>query len=142
MIFTLLFTLSVTFTATLIKYTAYIEEKTAIEYEAIKIIPEKKEVINPPLEKNKKQNTSPNILLSYNINNSKLSTSKVKKLKPIKIINDNWFMKHYDRICELEAISNRSVLDMYDHELIFQQFPDLKQLARNLAWEKQKSRVR
>lgn len=58
-----------------------------------------------------------------------------QKRRPIKVINDPWFMQHFDRICELEAITHKSVLDMYDHDPIFKKFPELVGLARNLAWE-------
>lgn len=45
-------------------------------------------------------------------------------------------------MCKLEAMSNRLLLDMYDHEDIFKQLSDLKLLARNLALEQQQQRAR
>lgn len=149
MLFTLLFTVSVTFTIHTITKVAYTDEKENI-YEAIEIKQEKsiKDINKKEIKEIKSEVIQNKNLITNNrsfINIDNISPRKIKaSIKPIKIIPDPWFMQHYNRICELEAISHKSVLDMYDHDPLFSKFPDLKGLARNLAWElqQQKQKVR
>lgn len=154
MFFTLLFTMSVAFTVHVVSVVAYTDQdnneyrayETAEYQKAVSSLkPERKKietenVLQPVVQKSIQSIVShiPKVVS----NTIEVEVKPKPKRKPIKVINDDWFMKHYDRICELEAISHRSVLDMYDHEDIFKQFSDLKLLARNLAWEQQQQRAR
>lgn len=143
MLFALILAASTAFTMNLVSVVAYTDEQDHKYYglepvnEKLKSVP-----LVKPEKKEEKTISFPKIVQSYQpvvIQPVQVSKPQPKRT-PIKVIHDDWFMKHYDRICELEAISGRSVLDMYDHEAIFQRFSDLKMLARNLAWEQQQAR--
>jgi len=156
MFFTLLFTASIAFTVNVISVVAY-QDESGHEYMGLEPVNEKLKGI-PAFKQERKEEVVKNNTITFRyptFTSSSTSSSKPKvvittpvventkpKNKPIKVIHDDWFMKHYDRICQLEAISHRSVLDMYDHEDIFKQFSDLKMLARNLAWEQQQARTK
>ena len=159
MLFTLLFTISAVFTIKVVSTVAYVDQNEN-EYKAYQIIDEKTDGIIYKISE--KKNKIPQSLQSIKTNIHSSSSSKSTtnhsisipiasinianiekpKQKPIKTINDPFFLKHVNRICELEAITHKSILDMYDHEEIFKKFSDIKMLARNLAWEQQQARQR
>ena len=150
MLFTLILAASAAFTVNVVSIVAYTDEEDRKYYgyepvnEKLKSIVIKSE--RKPEDEIKTIKYSPiiNNYSSKSVSSIPVTTPIIAKPKPrrtpIKVIHDDWFMKHYDRICELEAISHRSVLEMYDHEAIFQQFADLKMLARNLAWEQSRAK--
>lgn len=153
MFFTLLLTVSAVFTVNVVSIVAYHDEN-GNQYMGWEPVNEQLKSITA-LKSERKEITSKEDPKTYVMNYPRIvtdtptpkptithSVSTPVKRKPIKVIHDDWFMKHYDRICQLEAITHRSVLDMYDHEEIFKQFSDLKMLARNLAWEKQQQRAK
>lgn len=149
MLFALIFAASAAFTVNVISIVSYIDEEDRKYYGYEPINKELKSTVikseRNPENKIKIVSYSP-IANNYSANHDCSTPAAIPIIKPklkrtpIKVIHDEWFMKHYDRICELEAISHRSVLEMYDHEAIFQQFSDLKMLARNLAWEQSRAK--
>lgn len=149
MFFTLLLTASTIFTINVVSIVAYHDQDNN-KYYGLEPINENLKGITVKKSERKEEKYEPLEIITTlsEIYKPKkvISTSSItsiytptKKRTPIKVIHDDWFMKHYDRICELEAISHRSVLDMYDHEDIFKRFSDLKMLARNLAWEQKQN---
>lgn len=152
MLFTLILVASAAFTVNVVSVVAYTDEENRKYYGYEPVNEKLQSISNTKLERKQEGTTiqyNPITVSSYIPKTSTpiiISAPTIEKPKPkprrtpIKVIHDDWFMKHYDRICELEAISHRSVLEMYDHEEIFKQFSDLKMLARNLAWEQQRSK--
>ena len=161
MLFTLILAASAAFTINVVSVVAYYDQDDNKYYGLEPVNEQLKSLVvkQERKEENNKIIQFPVLTSSYNPRTNIITNTNTKpvqqtpaasitvekpkpKRTPIKVIHDDWFMKHYDRICELEAISHRSVLDMFDHEEIFKQFSDLKLLARNLAWEQQQQRVR
>lgn len=144
MFFTLIFAISTAFTFHVMAVETYYDDQDN-KYYGFEPVNEKLQSLPIIKTENKKPKqltiSYPTISSSYSASPIIISKPKVKR-KPIKVIPDDWFMQHYDRICELEAISHKSVLDMYDHDPLFARFSDLKGLAKNLAWEMQQQKVR
>ena len=160
MLFTLILAASAAFTINVISVVAY-QDQEGREYYGLEPVNERLKGVSiikrelkqeedkiiqyKPITSTYSFKTTPISISTPTHTTTQMTTKEDKpkpKRTPIKVIHDDWFMKHYDRICELEAISHRSVLDMYDHEDIFKQFSDLKLLARNLAWEQQRAMVK
>ena len=151
MFFTLILAISTAFTFHVITVETYYDDQDNKYYgfepvnEKLKSLP----IIKTENKKPERLTVSyPTISTSYSSTPTIVLPDVVKpakpktKRRPIKVIQDDWFMQHYDRICELEAISHKSVLDMYDHDPLFAKFSDLKGLAKNMAWEMQQQKTR
>ncbi len=144
MFFTILFTLAATtVTIKLAAFTAYEDSDghKYAAYEPYNSIPSKikkeAKVVSPPVTKSV---SLPRASVAYDPQIPTVVKHSLNKpfprTSPIKMCNgDPYFMKNIKRICALETLSNRSVLDMYDTDPLFGRFPELKGFARNLTWE-------